>query len=417
MKKLFTVFSICIGVSTHLFSQGTTAVSSVLTGGTNSIANRPQANFGLTPNDSALECVVKGQAASDTIFFTAPTTVTVPGFGSVTLDSLYLDSIYLPNGLTWQTNSTDNGFTGGGSGVILVTGTTNDSAGSYLLRIIFTGVAFGQHQQADAGAAGLFYRVRVRQPACACDPVTNDTTTAFIAFPSCTGLPTAIITPSGIDTICHGDSVTLTATSTTGYTFKWSTGATTQSITVSTSGSYTVKVYNAGDSATSPATTVVVRPANTDSITDSGSGSNQTLTVSGTTGTYQWYKGSNLISGATGSTYTPTSNGTYSVKVTTNCGTVTSNSIAVVGVGINEVSANIALRLHPNPNEGIFTLEAPGCVGSYYEITDGLGRVIQKKLIQADNSLIDISNQVSGVYFLTVQVGQQNETIRFVLKK
>jgi hypothetical protein len=417
MKKLFILSMFCISITMQLFSQGVTTVTSVLTGGTNSIANRPQANFGLTPSDSFLSCVVKGQAASDTIFFTAPSTVTVTGIGTVTLDSLYLDSIYLPNGLTWQTNSTNNGFTGGRSGVILVTGNTNDSAGQYLLRIIFTGVAFGQHQQANAALEGLYYSVRVRQPACSCTPYVRDTVDAFVAFPSCTGAPTAAITPSGVDSICPGDSVTLTATTATGYTFKWSTGATTQSITVHTSGSYTVKVFLAGDSATSAPTTVAIRPTGVDSITDSGSGSNQTLTVSGNTGTYAWYNGSNVISGATGSTYHPTTNGTYSVWVTTNCGVVVSNSIVVTHVGINEVSSNIALRLYPNPSEGIFTLDAPNCIGSYYEITDELGRTIQKKLIQTENSIVDVSSQLSGVYFLTVQVGQQNQTIRFLIRK
>jgi len=70
-------------------------------------------------------------------------------------------------------------------------------------------------------------------------------------------LPTPTITANGSTTLCQGGSVTLTASA--GSTYLWSTGAATQSITVSTAGSYTVTVTNAnGCSATSSATVVVV---------------------------------------------------------------------------------------------------------------------------------------------------------------
>jgi len=55
------------------------------------------------------------------------------------------------------------------------------------------------------------------------------------------GVPT--ITPSGATSFCSGGSVTLMSSSANSYL--WSNGATTQSITVSTTGSYSVTVYNA----------------------------------------------------------------------------------------------------------------------------------------------------------------------------
>ena len=55
--------------------------------------------------------------------------------------------------------------------------------------------------------------------------------------------PTPNITAFGPTTFCAGGSVTLTATSAASYL--WSTGATTQSIVVSTSGNYSVTVTNA----------------------------------------------------------------------------------------------------------------------------------------------------------------------------
>lgn len=72
-------------------------------------------------------------------------------------------------------------------------------------------------------------------------------------------LPTATITALTPTTICDGDKVLLAAS--TGSTWSWTNGATTQSILVGASGSYQVTVTNAfGCSKVSPATTVTVEP-------------------------------------------------------------------------------------------------------------------------------------------------------------
>ena len=70
-------------------------------------------------------------------------------------------------------------------------------------------------------------------------------------------IPTAAITPSGATTFCQGGSVTLTASGGTSY--RWSTGATSQAITVSAGGSYSVEV-TANNCSASTATTVTVNP-------------------------------------------------------------------------------------------------------------------------------------------------------------
>ena len=53
-----------------------------------------------------------------------------------------------------------------------------------------------------------------------------------------------IVTTSGSTTLCSGQSVTLTAP--VGFTYSWSTGATSQQITVSTAGSFSVQITNSG---------------------------------------------------------------------------------------------------------------------------------------------------------------------------
>ncbi|MEQ8362281.1 MAG: T9SS type A sorting domain-containing protein [Cyclobacteriaceae bacterium] len=101
--------------------------------------------------------------------------------------------------------------------------------------------------------------------------------------------PTATISSSGPIGFCEGGNVTLNANS--GSSYLWSNGATSQSITVSTSGDYSVIVTNSpGCSATSQPTVVTVNPNPTVSISGpSSSCGPASLTASG--GTYYFWSG------------------------------------------------------------------------------------------------------------------------------
>jgi hypothetical protein len=155
---------------------------------------------------------------------------------------------------------------------------------------------------------------------------------------------TPVITAGGPTTFCAGGSVTLTAPA--GFTYLWSTGATTQSINATASDNYTVTVTNAsGCSAVSAPKNVTVNPATTISqhpqnITiPKGTGTTLTVTASGSgTLTYQWYKGTSPstttpVAGATSSSYSTgnLTKGTYKywVRVTGTCGVVNSNTATV----------------------------------------------------------------------------------------
>jgi hypothetical protein len=72
-------------------------------------------------------------------------------------------------------------------------------------------------------------------------------------------LPSASISASGSTTLCAGSSVNLSASN--GSSYLWSNGATTQTITASSAGNYSVQVTNAaGCNATSTIVNVVVNP-------------------------------------------------------------------------------------------------------------------------------------------------------------
>jgi len=128
-----------------------------------------------------------------------------------------------------------------------------------------------------------------------------------------------VVTANGSTSFCTGDSVMLSSNQTSGN--MWSTGATTQGIYVSQSGSYTVTYTDGnGCSSTSAATTVSVSnsPAPTVSITGSTAlcPGETTVLTSSVGATYQWYLNSNPINGATSQSYSATAAGSYAVDVT-----------------------------------------------------------------------------------------------------
>jgi len=106
-------------------------------------------------------------------------------------------------------------------------------------------------------------------------------------------IPTATITPTGATTFCIGGSVLLT--SSTGTTYLWSNGLTTQAITATSTGSYTVTVYVTASSLTcsntSSPTTVTARPLPVSTITGDNTvcvGNTTLLTSAGTWVTATW---------------------------------------------------------------------------------------------------------------------------------
>lgn len=142
-----------------------------------------------------------------------------------------------------------------------------------------------------------------------------------------TTIATASISASGPTTFCTGGSVTLTANS--GSAYLWSNGSTSRSITVSSSGSFTVRVTNSsGASAVSSpiavsVTTSIARPT----ISASGPvsfcpGGTVTLTSSSAPA-YLW------SNGATSRSITVSSSGNYSVTITSGNCSSTSTATAV----------------------------------------------------------------------------------------
>jgi gliding motility-associated-like protein len=139
---------------------------------------------------------------------------------------------------------------------------------------------------------------------------------------STASVPAAGVSAIGPLTFCTGGSVKLVASGVG--TYNWSTGATTDTITVSTSGTYTVTVTN-GCGSKSVDTVVTVQTAPIALISGNSffcNGDSTKLTASGGT-SYSW------STGATTAFIEVTQPGTYTVTAKNTCGTSTAQLTVV----------------------------------------------------------------------------------------
>jgi len=157
-------------------------------------------------------------------------------------------------------------------------------------------------------------------------------------------LPNVTVSLSGPTTFCAGDSITLSVPNSVTQTYQWSdangiiTGATSNTIKIFSSGTYTVKatIIGSGCFAVSAATVITVNLLPAAVLTANGPTTfcqNGSVLLSASTGlgyTYVWYKNGVIIPSQTSSSYTATTTGLYSVSVITpNACSKLSNAIQV----------------------------------------------------------------------------------------
>ncbi len=194
--------------------------------------------------------------------------------------------------------------------------------------------------------------------------------------------PTPIIIPTGPTNFCAGGSVTLVSTVATSYS--WSTGATSQTITVNTGGTYVVTVSDAiGCTGTTSQVVTVSAALNptitTNSPTSFCNGGNVVLHLSGFT-SYAW------STTATTDSITVTTSGTYSVTVTSGSGCTGTTSQVV---NVFNIPAPVLTATGPT----IF------CVGGSVSIDAG---VYASYTWSSTETVQAITVTTSGLYSVTI---------------
>ncbi|GAA5100586.1 hypothetical protein GCM10023210_39270 [Chryseobacterium ginsengisoli] len=209
----------------------------------------------------------------------------------------------------------------------------------------------------NSGNATIY--VRVKSSTCA-KVVSLQLNVTQIAAPTIT---------SSSSTICFGGNVILTSSAATGNT--WSNGATTQSITVTIGGTYSVTTSNGACTSTPVSITLTAEsdpnPQISGNLIVCGAPTTLTATSTGTGNTYVW------STGATGNTISVSTAGTYTVTVKTPANCQYTKSVTVTQ-GAVPVVQNSTLSLCSNTNTGIFNLTSAqpnisttsGVIFSYY---------------------------------------------------
>lgn len=218
-------------------------------------------------------------------------------------------------------------FCSGGSVVL----SANTGAGqTYQWRKNTTNISGATSANYTATASGTYYVTITNSFGC---------TNTSAGLPVTVNLrPSAILSAGGPTTFCPGDSVVLTASQGSGYTYVWKKGAavipgiSSTTYSAKASANYTVVVTNGfGCSKTSNIIPVVVNtPKATVTVQGAAAVCNGNgVVLKANTGaglTYQWKIGSTNINGATDSIYVAYTSGSYKVKVTNACGSTNSAS-------------------------------------------------------------------------------------------
>lgn len=216
--------------------------------------------------------------------------------------------------------------------------------------------------------------------------------------------PAAIITYASPLKFCEGGAVTLNTSAATNTIYNWHrnstiiAGANTTSYITSQSGTYTVRVENTqtGCFRMSDAVTVVSNPLPLATVLYNPA--TNMLSTSQAYATYQWYRNTQPLTGATQSTYSPQTNGAYAVSVTdTNGCTNLSPFKFVSSLAIANPAAAQTISIYPNPASGLITIKAAVAVEVLMQ--DLSGRIIPTVVT---NNTIDVSNLSDGIYMMKI---------------
>ncbi|HYG53425.1 MAG TPA: T9SS type A sorting domain-containing protein, partial [Flavobacteriales bacterium] len=246
--------------------------------------------------------------------------------------------------------------------------------------------------------------------------------------------PTITITiTTGSNPSCSSQPVTFTASVTNGGsspTYQWQvnganvgTGASTFTTSTLVTGDVVTCILGSSDPCASPTSvtsagiTMTVNPTpSTPVITISGAD----LVSSSATGN-QWYLDGVLIPGATGQTYTPVTNGTYTVVVTSSgCASGSSAGTVVTNVGIEEIDNVFGLTIYPNPNDGIFTVHFNSSKNQDFKLrlTNAIGQLVYTEDVKGTGGklsvVIKVKDVQTGMYNLTLSSGD-TEVIKKVV--
>lgn len=238
--------------------------------------------------------------------------------------------------------------------------------------------------------------------------LTSSTATSAPVSVTVHALPT--LSMNAIGSLCStGPAIPLTGTP-AGGTFTIGGNAVTQIDPAALGAGTHQVVYNYTDpttgcsNAVTQAVTIYQTPA-VPVVTQNGN----LLSTNASGGTLQWYDSMGAILGATGSSYTMPSNGTYYVVVNNNGCSASSALINFNSFGVEDLS--VVGVVYPNPTTGQVTLQWEGSGAYTVVLVDAKGAVVtvaQGTTTTAASEVdVDLSGYAAGIYTLRVTQDQR----------
>jgi hypothetical protein len=200
-------------------------------------------------------------------------------------------------------------------------------------------------------------------------------------------VPSANVVFDGNSVLCPGETLTLTAAP--GNTYAWSTGATTNEITVSNAGTYGVTVTGSNGCSANSGNIVVT----------AGQASASTLNVT-------------ALDAYTLNGVEYMTSGTFTQVIQNEVGcdsTITLN--LTLTAGINELNG-VAYEVYPNPTADQFTIDASQAVYGAYSIQDAQGKLVKEGMMNGVSTTVDLNEVARGIYFL--RIAETTEAIRII---
>jgi hypothetical protein len=237
---------------------------------------------------------------------------------------------------------------------------------------------------------------------------------------SITVLPVPAVTINGTTAACEGDSLLLSSSSSlAGISYHWEPAAwfsqpnQPQSTVVAPAGIQQVRLIGTSASGCTDTATVVLnvfpKPARPTIVANGN-----TLTSS-LASAYQWYFNSTPLAGANSRSLIITQNGSYRVAITDSQG-CQNQSAELEIIGLSAMQQDFEqVRIYPNPFNEYLILSLPSTTDVNYAIYDLQGRRIMAGVCSvAGENRIDLNSLDAGVYFLSLQMGQQMMHYRIV---
>ncbi len=380
--------------------------------------------------DLGFNMILKGTPPCNPVVVNLGNDTAICAGASLALDAGVVGSAYLwSNGATTQSIS----VTTAGSYWVEVTDVSGCSGRDTLhvtvnpLPVVNLGgnstICSGTSRMLDAGNAGAAYLWSTGATTQTINATTTGTYKVTVTNANgCAGKDSVVLTVDpapmvnlGRDTaICSGNILSLDAAN-TGATYQWSTGATSQSISVNAAGAYSVVVTSANGCMGRDTINVAVNPLPVaGTIAVSGQSPTFTFTISGNQNgpSGGWHFGDGTVdtaSAPTTATHTYSANGTYTVKfyAANACGKDSVTTVVMVNnASVKTIDLDGTVALFPNPASGWVTIRnTAGVPMQKIIIFNTTGAVVrQEAATGAPEQRLDISGLAAGIYQVRIEL-------------